>query len=248
MMATGENQETERARTRLSALIGAVERVLRSGTGPYVSNELAKDLFPQYEAMRVWLTSKFRDFVDHQDMPFLSSSRSGLIERDKLTKMSNILRYCLDLLPTAAPAAVTSAQSTPSPDPGMTAAIASLHPDISAGCRKLYEGGDYAEAVEKGFKIVREKLRALSGYETGAEAFGRGDLYIDGSAAPHVDGDFQEGVKFLTMAIDRFRNEKSHTADGNIRDPLRAYEYLRLSSLALHLLMHARRKPRGDHR
>jgi hypothetical protein len=43
-------------------------------------------------------------------------------------------------------------------------------------------------------------------------------------------------VKFLTMAIDRFRNEKSHTADGNITDPIRAYEYLRLSSLAMHLL------------
>jgi hypothetical protein len=38
------------------------------------------------------------------------------------------------------------------------------------------------------------------------------------------------------MAIDRFRNEKSHTADGNISDPIRACEYLRLSSLAMHLL------------
>jgi hypothetical protein len=37
------------------------------------------------------------------------------------------------------------------------------------------------------------------------------------------------------MAIDRFRNEKSHTADGNISDPVRAYESLRLSSLAMHL-------------
>ena len=38
------------------------------------------------------------------------------------------------------------------------------------------------------------------------------------------------------MAIDRFRNEKSHTADGNIKDSIRAYEYLRISSLAMHLL------------
>lgn len=63
---------------------------------------------------------------------------------------------------------------------------------------------------------------------------------MDGSSAPHVDADFQDGVKFLTMAIDRFRNEKSHTADGNITDPIRACEYLRLSSLALHLLDGAR--------
>ena len=115
-------------------------------------------------------------------------------------------------------------------------AIESLHSEIYAKCRNLYEGGDYAEAVEKGFKLVRDKLRALTGYETGSDAFGKGHLYIDGAAAPHVDDDFQNGVKFLTMAIDRFRNEKSHTADGNISDPIRAYEYLRLSSLAMHLL------------
>jgi len=117
--------------------------------------------------------------------------------------------------------------------------IESLHPEIYAKCRNLYDGGDYAEAVEKSFKLVRDRLRALTGYETGSEAFGKGHLYIDGAAATHVDDDFQNGVKFLTMAIDRFRNEKSHTADGNISDPIRAYEYLRLSSLAMHLLERA---------
>ena len=125
-------------------------------------------------------------------------------------------------------------------------AIESLHPEIYAKCRNLYEGGDYAEAVEKSFKIVRDKLRALTGYETGSEAFGKGHLYVDGAAATHVDEDFQNGVKFLTMAIDRFRNEKSHTADGNISDPIRAYEYLRLSSLAMHLLEGAQSLDRDD--
>jgi len=115
-------------------------------------------------------------------------------------------------------------------------AIDSLHPEILSRCRGLFASGDYAEAVEKGFKVVRDRLRSLTGYETGSEAFGKGKLYIEGAAAEHVDNDFQEGVKFLTMAIDRFRNEKSHTADGNISGPIRAYEYLRLSSLAMHLL------------
>ena len=114
--------------------------------------------------------------------------------------------------------------------------IKSLHPEIYSRCRTLYVGGEYAEAVEKGFKVVRDRLRSLTSYETGSEAFGKGKIYIDGAAAPHVDEDFQNGVKFLTMAIDRFRNEKSHTADGNISDPIRAYEYLRISSLAMHLL------------
>jgi uncharacterized protein (TIGR02391 family) len=122
------------------------------------------------------------------------------------------------------------------PESEDVAGIKSLHPEIYSRCRTLYAGGDYAEAVEKGFKVVRDRLRSLTSYETGSEAFGKGKIYIEGAAAAHVDDDFQNGVKFLTMAIDRFRNEKSHTADGNISDPSRAYEYLRLSSLAMHLL------------
>jgi uncharacterized protein (TIGR02391 family) len=119
-------------------------------------------------------------------------------------------------------------------------AMDSLHPEILSRCRGLFDGGEYAEAVEKGFKVVRDRLRSLTGHETGSEAFGKGGLYIEGAAAPHVDDDFQNGVKFLAMAIDRFRNEKSHTADGRISDAIRAYEYLRVSSLAMHLLDGAR--------
>lgn len=111
-----------------------------------------------------------------------------------------------------------------------------LHPVVYKKCESLFKNKEYSEAVEKGFKVVRDRLRELTGYETGSEAFGRGKLHIKGAAAQHVDADFNEGVKFLTMAIDRFRNEKSHTADGNIDNPQRAYEYLALCSLAMHLL------------
>ena len=114
--------------------------------------------------------------------------------------------------------------------------LSSLHPDIHTKCHELYEKGAYAEAAEKGFKVVRDRLRKLTGHETGSEAFGNGKLHIKGAAATNVDGDFNEAVKFLTMAIDRFRNEKSHTSDAKIDDPVRAYEYLCLSSLAMNLL------------
>lgn len=122
--------------------------------------------------------------------------------------------------------------------------LATLHPEICAKCEKLYRDGSYSEAVEKSFKIVRDRLREHTGYETGAKAFGRGNakgksLYVKGAAAPNVDESFNEAVKFLTMAIDKFRNEKSHTSDAKIEDPVRAYEYLRVASLALHLLDHA---------
>jgi uncharacterized protein (TIGR02391 family) len=111
-----------------------------------------------------------------------------------------------------------------------------LHPEIRAKCAKLFEDGSYPEAVEKGFKIVRDRLRAISGEETGSKAFGVRHLHVQGAAAPNVDRDFNEAVKFLTMAIDFFRNEKSHTSDGKIDNSVRAYEYLSLSSLALNLL------------
>lgn len=114
--------------------------------------------------------------------------------------------------------------------------LATLHPIIYKKCKKLYDDGSYSESVEKGFKVVKDRLRELTSYEKGSEAFGKGKLHINGAAAPNVDEDFNEGVKFLTMAIDMFRNEKSHTADGKIDDATRAYEYLRLSSLAMNLL------------
>jgi uncharacterized protein (TIGR02391 family) len=114
--------------------------------------------------------------------------------------------------------------------------LGGMHPHIYSKCHELYEKRMHAEAVEKGFKVVRDRLRKLTGYETGSEAFGKGKLHIKGAAAANVDTDFNNAVKFLAMAIDQFRNEKSHTSDARIDDPIRAYEYLRLSSLAMHLL------------
>lgn len=114
--------------------------------------------------------------------------------------------------------------------------LGDLHPEIFEKCQQLFESGTYAEAVEKGFKVVRDRLRELTGFERGSDAFGKGKLHIKGAAASNVDDDFNEGVKFLTMAIDYFRNEKSHTSNAKVDEPSRAHEYLKLSSLAMHLL------------
>lgn len=114
--------------------------------------------------------------------------------------------------------------------------VLKLHPEIVSKCIQLFRDAHFAEAVEKGFKVVKDRLRNLTGFEKGGDAFGRGGLHIKGASAANVDEDFNMGVKFLTMAIDRFRNEKSHTSDAKIFDPIRAYEYLRLSSLTMHLL------------
>jgi len=124
-----------------------------------------------------------------------------------------------------------------SSDPGL---LKTLHPEILSKCRTLYEAGAFAEAVEKSFKIVKDRLRQLTGYESGSDAFGKTKLRISGAAAPNVEDDFNRAVKFLMMSIDNFRNEKSHTSDAKIDDPVRAFEYLTLSSLALSLLGNAK--------
>jgi len=130
--------------------------------------------------------------------------------------------------------------------PVSTGTLDALHDAIKQKCSSLYLGGHYPEAVEKGFKVVRDRLRELTTFEKGLEAFGRGRLHINGATAPNVEQDFQDAVKFLTASIDFFRNEKSHTSDGKIDDPVRAYEYLSLSSLAMHLLDDAEVRTREE--
>lgn len=130
----------------------------------------------------------------------------------------------------------TTSEEDGSTKPVDMGSLDALHDKVKEKCSGLYLDKHYSDAVEKGFKVVRDRLRELTTYETGSEAFGRGGLYIRGATNKYLDKDFQEAVKFLTMAIDRFRNEKVHTSDGNIEDPIRAYEYLTLSSLTMHLL------------
>jgi uncharacterized protein (TIGR02391 family) len=117
-----------------------------------------------------------------------------------------------------------------------------LHPEVRQACAKLYDDGHLPQAVENGFKTVRARLRKLTGHETGSEAFGKGKLRVEGAIDPYVEQDFNEAVKFLTMAIDKFRNEKAHTSDANL-DPVKAFEYIAMSSLAMRLLDHTYIKP-----
>jgi len=111
-----------------------------------------------------------------------------------------------------------------------------LHAKIAAKCQKLFEDNHYAPAAERGFKVVKDRLRELTTFESGSNAFGKGGLYIKGAATPNVDSDFQQAAKLLTMSIDQFRNEKAHTSDSEIDDPNLAMHYLTLASLAMYLL------------
>lgn len=142
--------------------------------------------------------------------------------RRKLTSLESI-RERLPLIP--------ESKSIVSQEPLGFASL--LHPLILKECESLVAGGYFGEAVEKSFKLVRDKLRVLTGYETSSEAFGKGGLHIKGAAASNVDDDFQDAVRFLGMAIDKLRNEKAHTPTSNVPTMERAYQYLVVSSLAL---------------
>jgi len=111
-----------------------------------------------------------------------------------------------------------------------------LHAAIISRCETLILSGHYPEAVEASFKVVRDRLRQLTTFEKGSDAFGKSKLHIKGAMAPNVDEDFNSAVKFLTMAIDMFRNEKAHTAEVGVDTAAKALQYLILSSLAMRLL------------
>lgn len=108
---------------------------------------------------------------------------------------------------------------------------------------KIYiENEDYFHAVEEAYKFARERLKNITGSEKATVAFGYdANARIDyGSIFGHepvdeAEEDFFKGVKFLNLAVQFLRNEKSHslatTLDKNI-----ALQYITLASLAYDLI------------
>jgi uncharacterized protein (TIGR02391 family) len=124
----------------------------------------------------------------------------------------------------------------PKSKPVQAGTLEALHPTIQEKCSKLYLSTNYSEAAEKGLKSVDDRLRELTGFDKGTDAVGKAGPYFLGTAAPHVDKDFQQAIQFLLMSIHLFRDEKAHTSDAKIDDPIRAYEYLAMCSFAMHFL------------
>lgn len=108
-----------------------------------------------------------------------------------------------------------------------------LNPKILAASEKLYRDQHYREAIGNAFMVVKDRLRDITGYENSYPAFEEGGLYIKGGLAKNVDDNFQEGVKRLLGAVDKFRNEKFHTSERGIDDEVKALSYLYMCNLAL---------------
>lgn len=112
-----------------------------------------------------------------------------------------------------------------------------LQKDIFDHVQKLLKDGHYFNAVEEAYKVVRKKLKDVSGKERATEAFSTANYekIFGRQPADDAERDFFEGVKFLHMAIQFLRNEKAHTPARDLDKNL-AIHYIALASLAYDLI------------
>ena len=108
-----------------------------------------------------------------------------------------------------------------------------VNDEVFSHVKNLLSNGHYFNAVEESFKIVRNKLKQKTGEEKATDAFKKENFKIIFGHEPKntSEKDFFEGVKFLHMAIQFFRNEKAHTPAYEIDKNL-ALHYIVLASLA----------------
>ncbi len=112
-----------------------------------------------------------------------------------------------------------------------------LQKEIFDHVQKLLNDGYYFNAVEEAYKIVRKKLKDITGSERASDAFSVSNYkkIFGHQPVDDVERDFFEGVKFLHMAIQFLRNEKAHTP-ANELDKNLAIHYISLASLAYGLV------------
>lgn len=112
-----------------------------------------------------------------------------------------------------------------------------LHQEIYEHIKELLENGNYFHAVEEAYKLVRDKLQRLTGFERASDAFSEGNYEKIFGHKPKdpQEEDFFTGIKFLHMALQFFRNEKAHTLAQPL-DEDRAMQYLTLANLAYILI------------
>ena len=112
-----------------------------------------------------------------------------------------------------------------------------INEDIYNHIEQYLESKDYFHAVEESYKLVRAKLKEITGKEKAHEAFSDTNTEKIFGHAPQdeIEGDFFSGVKFLNMSIQFLRNEKAHTPATQLEENL-AIHYISLASLAYDLI------------
>lgn len=118
-----------------------------------------------------------------------------------------------------------------------------IHPDIHSHVQPYIAASDYFHAVEEAYKLVREKLRELTGQERATAIFNENALnekyyaafFGAGPAPTQAERDFRRGVGYLHLGVQFLRNENAHTLASAL-EPNLAIHYIALASLAYDLV------------
>ena len=102
---------------------------------------------------------------------------------------------------------------------------------------------DYYQSLEESYKLVREKLREITGKEKASDVFtnsAQSDAHykaLFGKAKPSTaaEADFFRGIGYLHLGVQHLRNEKAHTP-ATPMEPNLAIHYVSLASLAYDLI------------
>lgn len=119
----------------------------------------------------------------------------------------------------------------------------SIRPEIFDHIKPYLQNEDYFHAVEEAYKLVRYKLRDVTGCERASEAFNMNAentkywqrLFGKAPVKDTPEYDFCRGVGYLHLGVQFLRNEKAHKPADELDINL-AMHYIVLASLAYELI------------
>ncbi|MHA4945694.1 TIGR02391 family protein [Micromonospora sp. SD19] len=118
-----------------------------------------------------------------------------------------------------------------------------IHGEIYDHIGQYLATGDYFHAVEESYKLVRGKLREITGKEKASDVFNNSAqntahyeaLFGKATPANDAEADFFRGIGYLHLGVQHLRNEKAHTPATPL-EPNLALHYISLASLAYDLI------------
>lgn len=118
-----------------------------------------------------------------------------------------------------------------------------INKEVYNHIKRYLDTEDYFHAVDEAYKLVREKLREITGNEKATEVFNMNaenkkyytQLFGRPDGATQAEKDFFRGVGYLNLTIQFLRDEKAHTLASTLERNL-AIHYISLSSLAYDLI------------
>ncbi|MFK4759746.1 TIGR02391 family protein [Microbacterium sp. ZW T5_45] len=179
------------------------------------------------------------DYVEAKQL----AGNSGIeMSADQLARLRSI---AVELAPTPDPVAnaETAASFTTEATVNANRIQIEIHEDIYSHIERYLATGDYFHAVEESYKLVREKLRDITGKEKATDVFNNSAqneghwnaLFGKATASSDAEKDFFRGIGYLHLGVQHLRNEKAHTPASPIDTNL-AIHYIALASLAYDLI------------